>query len=261
VRRLRLAELETPELLAVKSGRSRAEYCWTLTPFAPRFVFESDPTVSRVTYVDADLWFLSKPAPLFAELDAGGRSVLVTEHAYAKGYDRSRESGRFCVQFLSFVRERSEAVRAWWEARCVEWCFARHEEGRFGDQMYLDHWPTLFPDEVQVLQRREATLAPWNMTAFPASEGVFFHFHGLRILRNAQVLLASGYPLPATYRRSVYAPYLADLSRALDDLGRAGWIAPPQHPDVAWKHGFRNVLRALRYGRRPLTAVARLARG
>ena len=38
---LKLSEWETPELLEVKD-RSIGEYCWTLTPFAPRFVFSAD---------------------------------------------------------------------------------------------------------------------------------------------------------------------------------------------------------------------------
>ena len=35
VRLLRLDGVETAELLKVKAGRSRGEYCWTLTPFTP----------------------------------------------------------------------------------------------------------------------------------------------------------------------------------------------------------------------------------
>ena len=45
---LKLSALETPELLSVKPLRGRGEYCWTLTPFASRFVFEADPSVRRV---------------------------------------------------------------------------------------------------------------------------------------------------------------------------------------------------------------------
>ena len=42
VRLLQISKLETQELLNIKPGRTKAEYCWTLTPFAPKFVFEAD---------------------------------------------------------------------------------------------------------------------------------------------------------------------------------------------------------------------------
>ena len=119
VRPMLLTKLETPELLAVKPGRTIAEYCWTITPFAPRFVFEADPAVQRVTYVDADLWFMRSPDEAFAELERSGKHVLITEHAYDPRYDQSRTSGRFCVQFVTFTREGGEAVRKRWELQCV----------------------------------------------------------------------------------------------------------------------------------------------
>src|ERR1700693_2261852 len=49
VRLLQLSKLETEDLRAVKPTRSKGEYCWTLTPFTPRFVFEADANVERVT--------------------------------------------------------------------------------------------------------------------------------------------------------------------------------------------------------------------
>ncbi len=67
-----LPSIETPELLAVKSGRSRAEYCWTLTPFTAKAVFDRDPTALRATYVDADVFFLADPRVLLDELDLVG---------------------------------------------------------------------------------------------------------------------------------------------------------------------------------------------
>jgi len=75
LRLLKLSELETDELLAVKSGRTIGEYCWTLTPFAPRFVFEADSTVNRVTYLDADVWFRRHPKPIFDEFDASAKEI------------------------------------------------------------------------------------------------------------------------------------------------------------------------------------------
>src|SRR2546423_5417528 len=61
VRLMQLSAVETPTLLGIKKGRSRVEYCWTLTPFTPRFVFERDSKVDRVTYIDSDIWFRHNP--------------------------------------------------------------------------------------------------------------------------------------------------------------------------------------------------------
>ncbi|HEY8360761.1 MAG TPA: hypothetical protein VIL30_25165, partial [Ramlibacter sp.] len=178
---LRLADLETPELQAVKGSRTRGEYCWTVTPFSPRFVFEADASVQRVTYVDADVWFRRAPTEVFREFEASGKQVLITDHAYAPEYDQSAIAGRFCVQFMTFNRGASEPVRKWWEERCIEWCFARLEDGKFGDQMYLDAWPEMFGEQVHVLADKAAFLAPWNASSIPYGRSVVFHFHGLRI--------------------------------------------------------------------------------
>jgi hypothetical protein len=48
VRLLQLSKLETPELLRIKPSRTKGEYCWTLTPFSPRFVFEADSSVCNL---------------------------------------------------------------------------------------------------------------------------------------------------------------------------------------------------------------------
>ena len=223
-----LSAVETPELVAVKPGRSKGEYCWTLTPFAPRFVFEADPSVQRVTYLDADLWFLKRPTPIHAEFDDAGAAVLITDHAYAPEYDQSERSGQYCVQFMSFERERGEPVRAWWEARCIEWCFARFEGNRFGDQKYLDDWPERFGKLVHVLRRQELAQAPWNAMRFPYSQAVFYHFQSLRLLPGGRIDLGLIYPLNEPLRRHVYAPYVADLQAGIARLRALGFEPKPQ---------------------------------
>ena len=215
MRLLRLADVETPELLAVKSGRSRAEYCWTLTPFTPRAVFDREPAAQRVTYVDADVRLLRHPRPIFEELERAGKHVLITEHAYAKPYERSAAlSGIYCVQFITFTRDGGETVRKWWSDRCIEWCFARYEAGKFGDQKYLDDWPTRFPSQAHVLERRGWALAPWNATVFPHGDAVFYHFHGLRITGDGAVDRGY-YPLPRAVAREIYVPYERALTDAI----------------------------------------------
>lgn len=239
---LALSHLETPELLAVKSGRTRGEYCWTLTPFAPRFVFEAASEVERVTYLDADLWFRKNPALIFREFTASGKGVQITDHAYAPEYDSTATSGQFCVQFMTFHRQRGEAVRKWWEARCLEWCFARYEDGKFGDQKYLDDWPERFPDEVHVLGQKELLLAPWNVTRFPYGQAVAYHFHGLRILAGKRVVLAPKYPLPHFVVANIYEPYLRDFRAVVVQLENAGWEVLKQSAPPGWLESLKPLL-------------------
>jgi hypothetical protein len=228
LRLLALAEVETEELRTVRPHRTRAEYCWTLTPFTPRFVFEADAGVQRVTYADADTWLVRSPGPVFDEFEASGKAVQITEHAYAPEYDQSDTSGHFCVQFMTFVRGRGEPLRRWWQERCLEWCHARHEDGKFGDQMYLNDWPSRFAADVHVLRRKSAMQAPWNTTCFAPSEAILFHFHGLRLLRGGQILTSDRYRINPPTFRSIYRRYLEDLKTALRLLESVGHFAAAQ---------------------------------
>lgn len=215
VRLLKLSDIETEELKRVKPDRSKGEYCWTLTPFSPHFVFEADPTVQRVTYLDADLWFRKKPDPIFEEFEVSGKHVLITDHAYAPEYDQSETSGQYCVQFMTFTREGGEKVRKWWEERCIEWCYARFENGKFGDQKYLDDWPERFSLDVHVLNQKNLLLAPWNASIFPYSKSLIYHFHGLRILERNKLLTHFNYCIPNMTLEKIYTPYTNDIRRSL----------------------------------------------
>lgn len=225
---LRLSARESEELLEAKKTRTPGEYCWTLTPFSPKYVFEADPTAERVTYLDADTWFLKDPEPLFDELEKSSKSVLITEHAYAEEYDQRSTSGKYCVQFIPFEKSKSEVVRQWWEDRCVEWCFARVEDGRFGDQRYLDDWPERFPESVHVLEQKQLLQAPWNASKYDCQDAVLFHFHGVRLGQGATIVTDNFYTIPARTWSRVYLPYFEDLKQALTTLAGLGLDIPVQ---------------------------------
>jgi hypothetical protein len=80
-----------------------------------------------------------------------------------------------------------------WRAQCLEWCFARIEDGKHGDQKYLDAWPTDYGKSFHNLRHVGAGLAPWNYINYRVEfrdgsfwvdglELIFYHFHQFQIL-------------------------------------------------------------------------------
>jgi hypothetical protein len=258
VRTIRLADAESDELKRVRPGRSRAEYCWTLTPFTFDLVFDRAPDAKRVTYVDADVWLREDPRRIFAYFDRSGAAVQITEHAYAPELDQTATSGRYCVQFLTMDRDGSVPVRRWWQERCVEWCFARFEDGKFGDQKYLDDWPERFGDLVHVATPKSRFQGPWNATRYPYSEATSYHFHGMRIVGPETVFpVSTEYRIPRPHWHNIYEPYLDDLAEAVELFADATGQPPvaQMSPEAALrKHLKDSVL--LRIVRRALRVPA-----
>jgi hypothetical protein len=241
---LNLSEIETDELKEVKRKRTPGEYCWTLTPFAPDFVFERDQSIQRVTYIDADIWFRKSPDIIFDEFSSSDKAVMITDHGYAPEFDHNVTAGQYCVQFMIFKKYESEHIRKHWQHSCLDWCFARHENGKFGDQKYLDDWGSLFPNQIHILSNRELTLAPWNATRFPFGNSIFYHFHGLKIINEVKIFVGN-YPIPLKLKENVYKNYLIDLKAAINLLKRAGFKVLSQKPPLRYIQILRRVFSTL----------------
>lgn len=158
-----LHQFEDSELLRVKPTRTAAEYCWTSTASTILYSINTFG-LQNCTYIDADMCFYSDPAALIDEM--GENSVLITDHRYTAQYDQSVTSGKYCVQFVTFKNTKEGlAVLNWWRNACIEWCYNRVEEGKFGDQKYLDCWTTQF-NGVHELKHLGGGVAPWNVQQY-----------------------------------------------------------------------------------------------
>jgi len=221
-----LEEFEDEELLALKPTRTRAEYCWTCTPSTILYALDK-LKLESVTYLDADIYFYDSPGPLLEEM--GDDSILITEHRYSPRYDRSQKSGRYCVQFMTFRNDlRARIALDWWRNACNEWCYARYEEGKFGDQKYLDDWPRKF-EGVHVLEHLGGGVAPWNVQQYEIFKKgeklfgrefrsraefnlIFYHFHPLKFYAGGKIDLG-GYRLSEDVKKLIYGPYIERLEQ------------------------------------------------
>ncbi|WDE95966.1 hypothetical protein PQO03_09595 [Lentisphaera profundi] len=220
---LRLLDYETPELLEAKKDRTIGEYCWTLSSHTFAFAKRHTPSLKEITYLDTDIFFFDHPEKLIQELDDHNKSVLITEHAFGPGYEHSIANGRFCIQFLT-VRYNDESAKVIkkWQDQCTEWCYFRNEEGKFGDQKYLDEWPTLYPDTVYILEQKNNALAPWNVENYlkKNEKPVFYHFHNFRFIESHKARCYHNYKI-SKKNQWIYREYkkvLQDIFVEMDSL-------------------------------------------
>ncbi len=259
-----LKEFEYPRLLEVKPTRSVAEYCWTSTSSTVLYVLDRFG-VDNCTYIDADICFYSSPEPIFTEM--GDKSILLTEHRYSPRYNKEVKSGRYCVQFVTFKNdERGRKALTWWRDRCLEWCYDRYEDGKFGDQLYLDDWTERF-EGVHVMQHLGGGLAAWNvqqydfveingkLTGKELSSGqqfdvIFYHYHYLRFFKGGKIELGRRV-LTKNVLDIFYKPYILTLDRLKREI-TTRW--PGFDPNGTRESKFRVVTPAI-YIMRKLTGV------
>ena len=269
---LRDLEAADPELAVVRPTRDPVEYCWTATAALCLHALQRDPEAEAITYLDADLVFQRGPGAALAE--AEDAATIIVPHRYApENAALEPLSGIYNVELMTFRRDADglEALH-WWRERCIEWCYRRHEDGKFGDQKYLDDWPTRFR-RVHVAQSPAIGLAPWNVTAhrLERRDGevlvdddplVFYHCHALRLFTGVESVRRLGllthtyrytegpvplawqtaYPIGPEELELVWAPYVAELSQAMADIrlvepGFSAGLTPVAPSEVALAAG------------------------
>ncbi len=212
-----LKDIENSSLLAIKKKRKFVEYCWTLTPFLPSYIFKK--RINKITYIDADIFFYKKPSKIIKEFQDSKKSVFITEHGFHKNFDYSSVSGRFCVQYIIFKNNRnSKKILKWWQKKCLEWCHDYPDNNRLGDQKYLDQWPELFGNHIHISKNKKYFQAPWTFDRFNCKDTIIYHFHGLKISHN-KVFVYNRYGLNHKIINYIYSNYIKALSKTIRDLG------------------------------------------
>lgn len=161
-------DIETDELRKIKKERTRSEYCWTVGPLlTEHFIVKYN--LESVAFIDADMMFYTSPKVIFDEI--GDNSIAITLH----DMDRVIDQSKYIVQF-EFFRNDENGMKClrWWRDRCIEWCYCRYEDGKYGDQGYLEQFDKLF-DKVYVLKNPAACVSIVNIgTLFPVGKNMSY---------------------------------------------------------------------------------------
>jgi hypothetical protein len=157
------------------------------------------------------------------------KNVLITEHRFSSlpaMYELKR-GGRFCVQFITFLNEKSSLkVLDRWRKQCINWCYARYEDNKFGDQKYLEEWPMIYSN-IHILQHQGGGIAPWNLTQYSffkqgetisgnvrstksSFDVVFFHFQYVKLMANGCADIG-WYYISSSVPKTFYFPYLKNI--------------------------------------------------
>ncbi|TSC92864.1 MAG: hypothetical protein CEN89_382, partial [Candidatus Berkelbacteria bacterium Licking1014_7] len=108
----------------------------------------------------------------------------------------------------------------------------RYEDGKLGDQMYLNDWPSRF-NGVHILQHKGGGMAPWNIKNYILSQNggkvfiddqplIFYHFHALKFFSQYDFELSSGYNFSFSQQEKllVYKPYLEAIRRVMIQVNK-----------------------------------------
>lgn len=219
-----LDDFEDKELLAAKKTRNQIEYYWTCTPSLPLYIFKKNPDIKYATYLDGDLFFYSDASIGVSEIANG--SMLAVPHRFPKGMEHiAKDSGYFNVAFNTFKNDATgtKCLKRWRE-QCNEWCYWKLEDGKLGDQMYLDEWPKLYGKSLIQSSNIGVDAAPWNISQYKVSKkGKYvylndtklscYHFHQFQILGPNNFSRVLGYTLSKEVIKYIYEPYEKELKK------------------------------------------------
>jgi len=216
--------MENEVLLDIKRKRDISEYCWTMKPVLIDNLLESYPDITRLTYLDADIFFFSNPKGIYTF--GFGKSVWLTPHNYNENIKYvEKEVGKYNSGFISFKNNKHGLeCLSWWKNNCLDWCYNTTVGGKFGDQKYLDEFEGRFYG-VTDIRVPGVNVAPWNDEGLLFSNRnekiivngyklICYHFCGFKILNEAEFMVQFGNKCNETIHR----PYMLAVSRALNTV-------------------------------------------
>ncbi len=254
---IKLKDFLDPGLKKAQHNRSIIEFYFTCDPSLPLFVLKQDKKLSKVVFLDSDLFFFSSPMSVFAEM--GEKSIYVVEHRFPESQTwRNSRSGRFNVGFLIFNNDRQGlATLERWRKQCLNWCYARFEDGKFGDQLYLNEWPIRYSN-LHISQNLGINLAPWNISNFNITRKndkvmvnnnllINYHFHQFELSLDGNFVSSKDYRINKNGIQLIYTAYFNEIQNQYLKVKNIDPNFIPKRINMDERRKFEYLLRQISY--------------
>lgn len=228
------SEFEDKELLRVKSSKDRLyEYYWAINAFMAYKVIREQKT-DFITLADCDLMFFQSPEAIFEELK--DVDVLIQPNNYSYQFENDFVPyGYYCTSLQCFRNNKNgRNILGYWNKQSLEWCSHTPENGKFGEQKYLDEWRINY-EKVREIANIGTNIAPWNVQKYDLSlKGkqvvinnkypiIYYHYHSFRMnLQNYEYIITGDrnlkYPIPSEVIELIYKPYIKMITEIVKQL-------------------------------------------
>jgi hypothetical protein len=247
---IKTKDIETPEVVKIKKDRNKGEYSWTLKSVLMNYLFHKYKKLDHLFYLDGDIYFYDDIKLVYE--DIGTKSIALAPHRFPRSMKgRTKRTGVFNAGVLYLKKDKTglKALKRW-KKQCIEWCYWRLEDGKLGDQMYLDEWPKLYKN-IHQFSHKGINLAPWNVDEYKLSRRngnifvddqplIFYHFHQFKVFTDYSIQESHGYQISKDAKNIIYGPY---VDAVLDTIKKVKNIDPKFNEGLDKKEaqsGFKN---------------------
>lgn len=220
-----LENIRNKKLAKIQQERQIHEFCWTLKAVLLTYLMKKYSNLNSILYMDADLFFFKDVRVIYNEW--GGHSIFLTK--LGLGHRSEQKSGKYSAGLIGFKRD-STGLKclSLWRQKCLKWCYDLRQNGRWGDQKYLDAWPRMFSG-VKISQNKGINAGPWNIRKgsivhakdnpiyFDNMELVCYHFSGFKIINETEFELCNRKMLPPK-AKSIYSAYEEEIVNTISKI-------------------------------------------
>jgi uncharacterized protein (DUF2237 family) len=234
-----VTDLGIPEFPAMAEKYDIVELNTAVKPFYLEFLYQRNPAVKTVMYLDPDILVLGSFNALAEKLH--GNNIVVTPHSCT--HDNSAvnfyyetamlSTGIYNLGFIATTRaETTFAFLKWWQKRLVDHCYYRAGSGVFVDQLWVT-LATLYFEGVYVEKDPGYNMCYWNHFERRLSHQdnhymvngnhdlVFYHFSSYSPLNPGVITNRASQPVMTFAERPDLQPLYDDYGKRLFAAGFA----------------------------------------